>query len=167
MLLLATLESMINSEQSHLGPEGLLKGNEKYHSEETAQLLSPPQEYIPNHTKTECHEMPYSIETLTMTPPDTESADVIEADLYGNPPKLQVRIRLTASKGINFILTEYTLSCRCFTKAGTSPGHKDSTNQPLTSACNLPCGHLPQPHLPIYSICGNLSTPERVPGSRL
>ncbi|QQK48293.1 Zn(2)-C6 fungal-type DNA-binding domain [Penicillium digitatum] len=78
---IATLESMINSEQSHLGPEGLLKGNEKYHSEETAQLLSPPQEYIPNHTKTECHEMPYSIETLTMTPPDTESADVIEADL--------------------------------------------------------------------------------------
>ncbi|KGO75470.1 Transcription factor, fungi [Penicillium italicum] len=85
---IATLENIIKSDQGNLGPKELLNGSEKYHSDETPQLLSPPQEYIPNHTKTECHDIPYSMEASTMTspimpitPPDTESSDIIEADL--------------------------------------------------------------------------------------
>lgn len=88
---LATLESIINCDQGNLDPKEVLDGSEKYHSDETAQLLSPPQECIPNVTKTECRDIPYSIEASTitspitpMTPPDIQSLDILEADLYVN-----------------------------------------------------------------------------------
>lgn len=168
-LSLATLESIINCDQGNLCPNEVLDGSEKYHSDETIQMLSPPQDYIPNATKDECRDIIYSIETSTitspitpMTPPDHESSDIIEADLYAKLT-LQVRIFLTASEGINYISTEYTLSRQCSTRAGTSPGHRDSTNQLLTSACNLQCGHLQLRHLPIYSTCESLSTAVRGP----
>ncbi|OQD90221.1 hypothetical protein PENSOL_c060G06651 [Penicillium solitum] len=85
---IATLESIINCDQGNLDPKEVLDGSEKYHSDETAQLLSPPQECIPNVTKTECRDIPYSIEASTitspitpMTPPDIQSLDILEADL--------------------------------------------------------------------------------------
>lgn len=86
---LATLESIINCDQGNLDPKEVSDGGEKYHSDETAHLLSPPQECIPNVTKTECRDIPYSIEASTITspitpitPPDHENLDIIEADLY-------------------------------------------------------------------------------------
>ncbi|KAJ5210900.1 hypothetical protein N7491_010715 [Penicillium cf. griseofulvum] len=87
---IATLESIINCDQGSLGPKEGLDGSEKYHSDETVQILSPPQEYIPNPTNAECHDIAYSIEasainspiTITpMTPPDQDKSDIIEADL--------------------------------------------------------------------------------------
>ncbi|OQE13693.1 hypothetical protein PENFLA_c044G03093 [Penicillium flavigenum] len=85
---IATLESIINCDQGNLGPKEVLDGNEKYNSHETAQMLSPLQDYIPNVTKTECHDIPYSIDASAitspitpMTPPINESSDMIEADL--------------------------------------------------------------------------------------
>ncbi|KAJ5274241.1 hypothetical protein N7497_004837 [Penicillium chrysogenum] len=85
---IATLESIINCDQGNLGPKEVLDGNEKYNSDETAQMLSPPQDYIPNVMKTECHDIPYSIDAsaitspiIPMTPPNNESSDMIEADL--------------------------------------------------------------------------------------
>ncbi|KAF9252529.1 transcriptional regulator family: Fungal Specific TF [Penicillium roqueforti] len=85
---IATLESIINCDQGNLCPNEVLDGSEKYHSDETIQMLSPPQDYIPNATKDECRDIIYSIETSTitspitpMTPPDHESSDIIEADL--------------------------------------------------------------------------------------
>ncbi|KAJ6191572.1 hypothetical protein N7519_001593 [Penicillium mononematosum] len=85
---IATLESIINCDQGNLGPKEVLDGNEKYNSDGTAQMLSPPQDYIPNVTKTECHDIPYSIDASAitspitpMTPPNNESSDMIEADL--------------------------------------------------------------------------------------
>lgn len=89
--LLATLESIINCDQGNVHPKEVLGGSDRYHSDETTQLLSPPQECIPNVTKTECRDIPYSSEgsTITlpitpMTPPDIESLDILEADLYVN-----------------------------------------------------------------------------------
>jgi hypothetical protein len=86
---LATLESIINCHQGNLGPKEVLDGSEKYHSDETAQLFTPYEEYIPNPTKSECRDIPCSIEASTitspitpMTPPEHESLDMIEADLY-------------------------------------------------------------------------------------
>ncbi|KAJ5592332.1 hypothetical protein N7537_009236 [Penicillium hordei] len=85
---IATLESIINCHQGNLGPKEVLDGSEKYHSDETAQLFSPSEEYIPNPTKSECRDIPCSIEASTitspitpMTPPEHESLDMIEADL--------------------------------------------------------------------------------------
>ncbi|KAJ5967946.1 hypothetical protein N7501_004194 [Penicillium viridicatum] len=84
---IATLESIINCDQGNLGSKEVLEGSEKYHSDETAQLRSPPQEYNSNSTKTECRDIPYSIEATIpspitpMTPPEHESLDIIEADL--------------------------------------------------------------------------------------
>ncbi|KAJ5519983.1 transcriptional regulator family: Fungal Specific TF [Penicillium fimorum] len=87
---IATLESIINCDQSNLGPNEVLDGSEKYRTDETVQILSPPQEYILNPTSTECCGITYSIETSTitspititpMTPPDQEKSDMIEADL--------------------------------------------------------------------------------------
>ena len=91
IVLLATLESIINCDQGNLGSKEVLDGSEKYHSDETFQLRSPPQEYNSNPTKTECRDIPYSVEASTitspitpMTPPEHESLDIIEADLYVN-----------------------------------------------------------------------------------
>lgn len=91
IVLSATLENIINCDQGILGSKELLDGSEKNHSDETAQLLSPPHEYIPNLTNTECRDTPYSIEVSTITspitpiaPPEHESLDIIEADLYVN-----------------------------------------------------------------------------------
>ncbi|KAJ9483999.1 hypothetical protein VN97_g9391 [Penicillium thymicola] len=85
---IATLENIINCDQSSLGSKPL-DGSEKHHSDETTQLLSPPHEHIPNPTNTECRDIPYSIEVSTITspitpmaPPEHESLDIIEADLY-------------------------------------------------------------------------------------
>ncbi|CAI7616311.1 unnamed protein product [Penicillium glandicola] len=82
---IATLESIINADQGNPGPKELFDGSEKHHSDETVQLLSPPQDYI---SKTECRNITYSMGTSTinspitpMTPPDHESFDIIEADL--------------------------------------------------------------------------------------
>ncbi|KAK4863752.1 hypothetical protein LT330_010487 [Penicillium expansum] len=85
---IATLESIISSDEGNLVPKELLNCSENYHSEEPAQLLSPPHDYIPNPTKTEYHGIPYSVEgskmtssIIPMTSPDTENSDIIEADL--------------------------------------------------------------------------------------
>ncbi|OQE09056.1 hypothetical protein PENVUL_c007G03771 [Penicillium vulpinum] len=85
---IATLESIINCDQGNVGLTEVLDSSEKYHSEETVEILSPPQEYIANPTNTEYHDITYSIEPSTiaspiapMTPPDHESSDMIEADL--------------------------------------------------------------------------------------
>ncbi|KAF4771528.1 hypothetical protein HAV15_004347 [Penicillium sp. str.  len=82
------IESIINCDQGNVHPKEVLGGSDRYHSDETTQLLSPPQECIPNVTKTECRDIPYSSEgsTITlpitpMTPPDIESLDILEADL--------------------------------------------------------------------------------------
>jgi hypothetical protein len=101
----ATLESIINCDQGNLGPKEVLDGSEKYHSDETVQILSPPQEYIPNPANAECLDIAYSIEASTinspititpMTPPDQEKSDIIEADLYAKST-LRVKTHLTAS----------------------------------------------------------------------
>ncbi|KAJ5154689.1 uncharacterized protein N7500_010128 [Penicillium coprophilum] len=87
---IATLESIINCDQGNLGPKEVSDSSEKYHSDETVQILSPPQEYIPSLTNTECRDITYSIETSTinspititpMSPPNQEKPDIIEADL--------------------------------------------------------------------------------------
>ncbi|OQE38642.1 hypothetical protein PENCOP_c008G00693 [Penicillium coprophilum] len=87
---IATLESIINCDQGSLGPKEISDGSEKYHSDETVQVLSPPQEYTPSLTNTECRDITYSIETSTinspititpMSPPNQEKSDIIEADL--------------------------------------------------------------------------------------
>ncbi|KGO55387.1 Transcription factor, fungi [Penicillium expansum] len=85
---IATLESIISSDEGNLVPKELLNCSENCHSDEPAQLLSPPHDYIPNPTKTEYHGIPYSIEgskitspIIPMTSPDTENSDIIEADL--------------------------------------------------------------------------------------
>ncbi|KAJ5510189.1 hypothetical protein N7453_002292 [Penicillium expansum] len=85
---IATLESIISSDEGNLVPKELLNCSENYRSDEPAQLLSPPHDYIPNPTKTEYHGIPYSIEgskitspIISMTSLDTENSDIIEADL--------------------------------------------------------------------------------------
>lgn len=167
--LLATLESIINCDQGNVHPKELLDDGDKYHSDETTQLLSLPQECIPNITKTECRDIPYSIEASTinspitsMTSPDIESLDILEADLYVNCI-LRIEIYLTPSEATNYISTEYTLSRRCSTRAGIFPGHRALINQLPTSAYNFQCGRWQQPHPPIYSTCGNLFTPVHGP----
>ncbi|KAJ5372768.1 hypothetical protein N7517_004774 [Penicillium concentricum] len=68
---IATLESIINRDQGSLGLKEVLDGSEKYHSKETVQILSPPQDYIPNSTNVECRDITYSIETSTINSPVT------------------------------------------------------------------------------------------------
>lgn len=82
----ATLESIINCDQSNFGEKKLLEGSERYIPEEkTRQALSPPQEYSLNTTVSETHYGSNSFEespsNVPITPPDQESSDMIEADL--------------------------------------------------------------------------------------
>ncbi|KAJ5780362.1 transcriptional regulator family: Fungal Specific TF [Penicillium paradoxum] len=85
---IATLESIINCDQGNSSARDASDGNEKYQSDETVQILSPPEEYIPNAPNSESRDIPYNVGTsplstpvTSMTPPDEETSDIIEADL--------------------------------------------------------------------------------------
>lgn len=83
----ATLESIINCDQSTPDTKAVLSKHEKYAPvEEARQVLSPPQEYIPTPTTSDTHSVSNFFEEspiIPITPPDQEqeSSDIIEADL--------------------------------------------------------------------------------------
>lgn len=84
---LATLESIINCE-GNTESRDVYDGNEPYQSDETTQMLSPPQDYPPSAPAPDCRDIscavgqsPFNAPITSMTPPDDEISDLIEADL--------------------------------------------------------------------------------------
>ncbi|CDM31771.1 Zn(2)-C6 fungal-type DNA-binding domain [Penicillium roqueforti FM164] len=138
---IATLESIINCDQGNLCPNEVLDGSEKYHSDETIQMLSPPQDYIPNATKDECRDIIYSIETSTitspitpMTPPDHESSDIIEADLvHPVAPMLHQGRYFSWSQRFNKPASHICLQFAMWALAAASSAHLQHMRESLYS----------------------------------
>ncbi|KAJ5800818.1 transcriptional regulator family: Fungal Specific TF [Penicillium psychrosexuale] len=138
---IATLESIINCDQGNLCPNEILDGSEKYHSDETTQMLSPPQDYIPNATKDECRDIIYSIEASTitspitpMTPPDHESSDIIEADLvHPVAPMLHQGRYFSWSQRFNKLASHVCLQFAMWTLAAASSAHLQHMRESLYS----------------------------------